>query len=383
MEPLPTELGCATVESVLAHVHSAFHWPMPALRAVRVALIRENFRLHYEQNRFYHRLCDGHCVTPDAIQTDADLDRIPLIPVPAFKQPEAHRLLTVPVREIEFEMRSTGTSGVPSVSRRDGHTLTRGLFALGGLYREFFGFSRGAGLLLCPSTEDVPEMGMVKVLNLLRGFLDASEYGLDGMAFRPERAIGILQRWEGTHTRHIIGPPFLINRLLRHLMEQGQRLNLDRGSRVVTIGGWKRFTGQMISRREFNQRCAEYLGIEAEQVRDMYGLVEANMLAIECQHQMKHVPPWVRISVRDPKNVAETVAPGRRGVLGILDPLSLSYPCFLLTEDVGRIVHEDLCVCGRTGTVIAFLNRLSGAELGCCAVSLDQFMGAADGDEEG
>lgn len=379
MEPLPAELGRPTVEAVLAHVHAAFRWPLPVARSVRLALIQENFRFHYEHNRFYRKLCDGHGITPEAIRTEADLDRIPLIPVRYFKQPEAHLLLTLPLREIEFEMRSTGTSGVPSVSRRDARTLTRGLFVLGGLYREFFGFSRGAGLFLCPSTEEMPEMGMVKVLNLLRGFFDASEYAVRRVSFRPQHAIEILQRWQGTFTRHIIGPPFLVNRLLRYLMEHGLRVPLDRGTRIVTVGGWKRFTGEMISRAEFDQRCAACLGVAPEQVRDMYGLVEANMLAIECEHQVKHVPPWVRISVRNPNNVAEPVAPGRRGVLGILDPTSLAYPCFLQTEDVGRVTLDGTCACGRSGTGIAFLNRLAGAELGCCAVSLDRFMAEEEG----
>lgn len=378
MEPVPEELTRPTVESVVAHVHSAFRWPLATASAVRLGLIQANFRWHYERNRFYRKLCDGEGVSPGQIRTEADLDRIPLIPVRYFKQPEAHLLLSVPLQEIEFEMRSTGTSGLPSVSRRDPQTLTRGLFVLGGLYREFFGFARGAGLLLCPSTEEMPEMGMVKVLNLLRGFFDASEYAVRRLSFQPQQVVETLRRWEGTHTRHIIGPPFLVNRLLRHLLEQGTTLPLDRGSRILTIGGWKRFTGDMIPRAEFDRRCADRFAINPDQVRDMYGLVEANMLAIECEHQVKHVPPWVRISARHTRNLAEPLPAGRRGALAILDPISLSYPCFLLTEDVGRISMEGTCACGRTGTGITFLNRLAGAELGCCAINLDRFMAETD-----
>jgi len=376
-----SRLTRVTVENVVGNIHDVFRLPLEAMEELQLQLMRDKFRFHYENSRFYHKLCTGRQVTPDDLATYEDLDKIPLIPVRYFKQPEAHLLLTLPLREIEFEMRSTGTGGIPSVSRRDRRTVDISLQFLAGLYREFFGFSRGAGLMLCPSTDEMPEMGMVKVLNILRGMFDASEYLVRRASFKPEQAIEFLNRWEGIHTRHIVGPPFLINRFLQYLADNNTPLQLDRGSRIITIGGWKRFTAEKISRELFNERCATYLGIQPNRVADVYGLVEANMLAIECEMGNKHIPPWVYAGLRDPQNLEAPAKPGKPGALVIMDPTSYAYPCFLQTEDVVQLRKAEPCGCGRSGTYLDFVERLPGAELGCCAVNLERFMDEADASE--
>ena len=57
---------------------------------------------------------DAIDLDPSAIADIGDFGRIPLIPVSMFKRPDAHLLLTCPLSEIENEIRSTGTSGIPS-----------------------------------------------------------------------------------------------------------------------------------------------------------------------------------------------------------------------------------------------------------------------------
>jgi long-chain-fatty-acid---luciferin-component ligase len=58
----------------------------------------------------------------------------------------------------------------------------------------------------------------------------------------------------------------------------------------------------------------------------------------------------------------------------VIDALSQAYPSYILSEDVGRISFADPCPCGRTGQVVTFQRRLRGAEIGCCAVSIERFM---------
>jgi long-chain-fatty-acid---luciferin-component ligase len=77
--------------------------------------------------------------------------------------------------------------------------------------------------------------------------------------------------------------------------------------------------------------------------------------------------------VRDVNDFSVELAAGEVGVIGILDTLSRSYPGFLLSEDVGRVEAEE-CPCGRSGQVISFVRRLQGAELGCCAVTIERHM---------
>lgn len=354
--------------------------PGEALRVPRaqwerslVDVLREAFTVHFETNGFYRAQCDAAGVAPGDIGGIGELRKIPLLPVGVFKQTGAHIVLTARLADIETEIRSTGTSGVPSVARRDTATTTRASVGIFGSYRDFFGISKGGGLFLCPSTAEVPEMGMVKVFNLLTGMLDDHRYLVRDYAFDPEEALAVLRGWEGRMTRHIIGPPFIIARFMRYLELESAPLVLDPESLIVMLGGWKQHTGRSIGRDEFNTRAGRLLGVDRGRIRDMYGMIESNMLAIECEHNRKHVPPWCYVSIRDIADPAVELDPGRTGGIAVLDALNTAYPGFLLSDDVGEVDDDD-CPCGRTGQTVRFRRRRHGAELGCCAVSIERYL---------
>lgn len=355
----------------------ALRVPRPQWRQGLTEAVRAAFAFHQDRNGFYRAQCEAAGVSADAIGDITDLHRIPLLPVGMFKQAGAHVLLTADLQDIEMEIRSTGTSGVPSVARRDATTVTRASVGIFGGYRDFFGISKGAGLFLCPSTAEVPEMGMVKVFNLLTGMFDDHKYVVRDYAFDPEEALAYLRRWEGKMTRHLIGPPFIVNRFMRFLELESISLELDPDSLIIMLGGWKQYTGRSISRDEFDGNAERYLGVDRTRVRDMYGMIESNMLAIECEHHRKHVPPWCYVSVRDIADPAIELAPGKTGGIAILDALNTAYPGFLLSDDVGEVDEGD-CPCGRTGQTVRFRRRRQGAELGCCAVSIEKYIDSND-----
>lgn len=368
------DLGLNPLNTLVGSSHDLYKLPFDTVNQYKGSIIAENFKHHYENNEFYRDVCKKKQVTPDDIKGFDDLVKIPLIPVQTFKQCDSHLLMTSKLNEVEYEMRSTGTSGIPSVSRRDKITVDNAFESVVSTYREFFQISRGMGLFLFPPTEEMPEMGMVKALNIFNGLLDGAQNVVKRITFNPERAVELLNSWEGKHTRHLVGPPFLIYKLIKHCMDNNLKLNLEKKSYIITLGGWKRFTGEEIPREEFNKLCNEYLGVEINNVRDMYGLVEANMLAVECEHQEKHVPPWVHLSLRNPRNVLEEVEYGERGVIAIYDPTCTSYPGFVLTEDVGYLRKDTECECGRNGQKLVYISRMPGVEVGCCAINLEKFI---------
>lgn len=349
----------------------ALRVPHPVWREALTDAVRSAFAYHHERNDFYRAQCGG--VSPADIRDYRDLHRIPLLPVGMFKQAGAQVLLTAGLADIETEIRSTGTGGVPSVARRDALTTTRASIGIMGGYRDFFGISQGAGLFLCPSTAEVPEMGMVKVFNLLTGMLDDHRYLVRGYSFDPAEALALLREWEGRMTRHIIGPPFIVARFMRFLELESMPLALDPESMIIMLGGWKQYTGRSISREDFDDRAQRLLGVQPDRIRDMYGMIESNMLAIECEHHRKHVPPWCYVSIRDIADPAVELEPGRTGGIAILDALNTAYPGFLLSDDVGEVDEGD-CPCGRTGQTVRFRRRRHGAELGCCAVSIEKYL---------
>ena len=368
--------GLNPLGSVYTSLDRVFRLPTEEQRELKASLIAENFRFHYENNAFYRGLCEQQGVTPADIRHYDDLVKIPLIPVGQFKRTDTQKLLSLGLDKIEVEMRSTGTSGIPSVTRRDSETVTQGFLAVWAMYREFFQFSGGAILFLMPSPEEVPEMGMIKVSNMLGGLVDTSRFIVKRASFDPQEAVALLTQWENDHIRHIVGPPFLVHTLVRHLKNQDIRLKLDRETRIITMGGWKRFTGAAIPREEFDRECAEYLGVQPEQIRDIYGLIEGNLMAIECSHHWKHVPPWVHFSARELDDYRKEVHDGRRGVLAIIDPTCLAYPSYILTEDMVHLDETSSCPCGRNGQRVDFVARVKGSELGCCAINLDKAMNA-------
>ncbi|UZD90814.1 hypothetical protein [Cognatishimia activa] len=347
------------------------------LATFQFEMIKRSYAYHFENNAFYRDLAVCADLTPDALLTEADLAKIPLIPVSAYKGQDSHRLLSVGLTEVEHEMRSTGTSGVPSVARRCTTTVDGGVQSVYGMYREFLGISKGAGLYLCPSTEEIPEMGMIKALNMLAGLLDTHRFMVRNEQMIPEDAVAQLKEWD-TFTRHIIGPPFLIHRFISFLKATNTKLKLDPGSLIITLGGWKRFSGAMISRVEFNQECEEWLGVPTQNVRDIYALVESNIVAIEDEHGVKHVSPTARISVRDQNDLSREMPLGKPGQLAIYDPTNFTVPGFLLTED---IVTQEPKRDGdtRSGQRIKYIMRAPvSTEFGCCAVNLEKKMDAQD-----
>jgi phenylacetate-coenzyme A ligase PaaK-like adenylate-forming protein len=367
-----TQAGLDPVKVALSSVKQLYAMPEEQLLDFKYSLVAEAFQFHYENNPFYRTACDDKQITPVTITSSADLIKIPLIPIHLFKASDNYKLLSKSLNSIELEMRSTGTSGIPSVSRRCAETVDNAILGIYAMYREFFEISKGAGLYLCPSNEEIPEMGMIKALNLMAGLLDTHKFMVKNETFSPEDALEQLAVWENKFDRHIIGPPFLINRFIRYLKATNTKLKLGKNTFIITLGGWKRFSGEMLSRNDFNNECIEYLGVEKHQIRDIYALVESNVVAIDDEHGVKHVSPFIHFSVRDPKHLDQEVAIGEIGQLAIFDPLSRSTPGFILTEDLVRLLPKaegDK----RSGQRIEYVMRLpESAEFGCCAVNLDK-----------
>lgn len=348
---------------------------------VKFDLIKEKFNYHYENNEYYHRLCDESNVIPEDIQNVDDLIKIPLIPMNTFKQPEEESkyLLSVPLDKIEKEMRSSGTSGTASVARRDFDTYTVQQLATMMTYREFIIKNTGletkrAGLYLVPSPADVNDMGMIKGFTLFDFALCTHEFAVENMTLNSEKALACLKQWEGKFERFILAPPFMLNAFLDYLIENNIKLKLDKNSKIISVGGWKHHTGSQISRDELDNKCMEYLGIDKSQIRDFYGLAECNMILLECENNWKHIPSTYHITVRDIDNPSKEVEDGQEGIIAILDPASTSYPAFILTEDMGIIRKNVKCSCGRTSDIINISGRAPKSNLKNCALTLEKYM---------
>lgn len=322
-------------------------------------------RLHYEGCNFYKSYVDNFGFKSGNFD---DVSQVPFVPVRFFKEFE---LLSVPETEIVKKMTSSGTSGQPSRIFLDKVTALGQTRALSSIMAGYIGSKRLPMLVI-----DTPEV----VSN--RNVFSARAAGVTGFSiFARERAFAlnenldldfdILQDFLARHSGQefmIFGFTHLIySQLVIGLRKLGSVLDLSNGI-LVHGGGWKKLEALKVSDTQFKAELKELSGLH--RVHNYYGMVEqTGSIFVECEHGNMHASDYSEVIVRDP--VTFSVLPqNEAGVLQLMSTLPLSYPGHsLLTEDVGEIVSDDVCLCGRNGKSIKIHGRLERAEVRGCSDS--------------
>ena len=149
------------------------------------------------------------------------------------------------------------------------------------------------------------------------------------------------------------------------LVRKEKMLSLDNAI-LLHGGGWKKLSDQAVDNKTFKSTLRSQVGLKT--VINYYGMVEqTGSIAIECDHGNLHVPIYSDVIVREPGSFA-VVKNGVEGVIETLSILPRSYPGHaLLTEDLGVILGEDDCPCGRSGKYFRINGRLTKAELRGCS----------------
>lgn len=158
--------------------------------------------------------------------------------------------------------------------------------------------------------------------------------------------------------------------LLRSLEAQNGKLSLGHGI-LIHGGGWKQLQSQAVDQLEFNRRLKDVTGIN--RVHNYYGMVEqTGSIFMECDHGHMHASAWADVIVRDPINF-NPLPPGQPGLIQLLSVIPRSYPGHsLLSEDVGVLLGNDDCPCGRKGTYFKVLGRIQNAEVRGCSDTYTQ-----------
>jgi long-chain-fatty-acid---luciferin-component ligase len=374
--PLPP---IGRIDRVIFGAADPFQMPAAARHAFLVEAVRETLLFHLQHNRLLAALFERRGFHPAMLEQIEQLDRVPLLPVSAFKRAT---VLSVDEASIVRQFCSSGTSGTVSFVGRDEPTLHR-----------LVGSMRRAFRMLEPWLPSDATDDEVAFVNLgppraeaggvwfayLMGLADLiapTTHAASGGQLAARVAIDALTRTlaEG-RIAGLIGPPAFVMELLQAI--DARRHRLDAGSRmfVVTGGGWKRTHAATIAVDAFRRRAVEVLGLRSDQqVRDGFNQVELNSVFFECECHRKHVPPWVHAVSR----AADTLAPldaGQIGLLSYIDASAVSYPCAMVTDDFGSIA-ADPCPCGRTGPTLAFDRRASMSQAGC-ALKMQHEIGVA------
>jgi hypothetical protein len=296
------------------------------------------------------------------------LEDLPWLPVGVFKR---QRLTSVADELIVRELRSSGTSSsVPSRVYLDRATAEKQTRALAEIVGDFLGTTRRPMLII-----DQPGVVGKAAPLTARGaaILGFSTFGRHhSYALRADLGID----WEVVEsflTRHgdqpilLFGFTFIVwQHLVEALAKDGRRLSFPDGSILLHGGGWKKLELRKVDAARFRQQVGEVLGVK--RVHDYYGMAEqVGSIFMECEHGRLHVPGYAEVIVRDPHSLAP-LAIGGTGIIQVLSELPRSYPGHsLLTEDVGQLLGEDDCVCGRGGRTLRVEGRLPKAEVRGCS----------------
>ena len=301
------------------------------------------------------------------LQSMKNAEDFPFIPVRLFKDVE---LFSVPKEEIFKTMTSSGTTG-QRVSKifLDRETASNQQKTLVKIVSNFTGHSRMPMIIIdCPSVVKNRAMFSARGAGILGFSIFGRQkiYALDDdMNLQIEKISEFIKENAGKKI-FLFGFTFMIWKYFyEFLYKNGLKLDLSNAV-MIHGGGWKKLQDQSVSSEDFRKSLCEVCGIT--EVFDYYGMVEqTGCIYVECEAGHLHASSYSDVITRNPKNFS-VCKHGEEGIIQVISLLPKSYPGHsLLTEDLGIILGEDDCSCGRKGKYFKILGRLKSAELRGCS----------------
>jgi long-chain-fatty-acid---luciferin-component ligase len=339
--------------------------------AQRFDWVLEALDHHLVHSQPYKRLAQGMGFRISDLEESRNLDLIPLLSSGSFKQ----NLFGIETNVMRCA--SSGTMGSISVVPRDARTIERFIGSIAHGMKEFFDQTeRQRGFILGPRPEEARDLWFAYSWSLTSLYNDV-DYFVRGESLQAEAAYEALRAAEADDNAEpaIAASPSMLVALLEWMAAHGVSLDLgQKNSWVITAGGWKKAAQAQIDQVAFRADVVRRLGLAPTNIRDIFNMVELNSIIFECEAGAKHVPPWLEVSARSPYDL-KTVEPGEVGVLAYLDPSPLSYPGFILSDDLGT-VSDDPCSCGRNGPILTLTRRLEAIEERGCGLKMSRYASA-------
>lgn len=349
----------------------------------RFEAIKETFRHHYSNNTIYKKYCDKYGVTPENMRSHEDLLYIPLLPSDFFKEisasgkeEEIKKISSVPQNSIVAYFTTSGTTGIPTKYPFDKDSMRRTTMSNVQINRHIGEINEGSYMLMLTPPPEETTTGLVRGMYMsVKPILNKDDQISFGVRDGKIDTKNILSALNSTdyRPRHLFGPPFVYKKIAEDLIKEGKELKLDEESKAFMSGGWKRIKGE-VKREELDEMVSKAFGIYKENIRDGLGLTDIFSWLLECSYHRKHVPPWIHVSIRNPKNLKEEVEVGDEGLFAFLTSVITSYPSFVITGDIGVVTagYEERCECGRIGPTVEHRRRARGMAARGCALVLEE-----------
>ncbi len=272
--------------------------------------------------------------------------------------------------DAEFrQMRSSGTSGQASKIILDAESAKRQSKVLVKILQAWLGKQRRPMLLIDSASTVKTAGGMSARAAGLQGlsFFGRNHcYALnDDMQLDLDKVSEFFNQFSQQPIL-IFGFTFIVwQQFIQALAKKGLKFNLDNAI-LIHGGGWKKMQQEAVDDELFKQTIRAQLGNVS--VHDYYGMVEqTGTIYMQCEHGYLHTPVWSDILIRNSDDLS-VASFGEIGLIQVNSVLASSYPghC-ILTEDLGQIIGEDDCQCGRLGKYFKVHGRVPKAQVRGCS----------------
>lgn len=326
--------------------------------------IVELFDHHCRHSDEFHRMMSSVNYDKKNVQSVEDL---PFIPVRLFKMFD---LASVSRDQVVKTMTSSGTTG-QAVSRifLDKQTSALQTRTLSRIVSSFLGSTRVPMIIIdCESTIKNRNQFSARSAGITGFSLFASKrvFALnDDMSLNVE-GIKLFLSENKAKTIFMFGFTFIVyQHFYRELLKLPQKFDLS-NSILIHGGGWKKLILEAVDNATFKAQLKSVCGLN--RIHDYYGMVEqTGTIHMECEAGYLHTSEYSEIIVRNPKDFS-ICKKGQEGIIQLLSLLPMSYPGqSILTEDIGTILGEDDCECGRKGKYFKINGRLKNAEVRGCS----------------
>ncbi len=321
-------------------------------------------RHHYKACPEYKKILDSLSFDIDSV---SNYTKIPFLSVRLFKH---YELRSVKNENIVKTLTSSGTMG-QQVSKifLDRKTSAIQTKVLTKIVSSFLGKQR-VPMLILDTSAIIKNRATFSARGA--GILGFSIFGTDKLyAFDEEMKLDIegiknfLEKHKG-ETILLFGFTFMIwQHFYKELKARGYKPDLSKGI-LIHGGGWKKLVSEAVSPHDFKDALHEVCGIN--HVYDYYGMVEqTGTIYLECECGHLHTSIFSDVICRRPKDFS-VCDYGEEGIIEVLSVLPESYPGHvILTEDMGIVLGEDDCPCGRKGKYFIINGRIKNAEIRGCS----------------
>ena len=320
------------------------------------------YRHQLEHQPVYRRFCDelsGSDAGNGDHRADSTSETIPLIPIQTFRDTLVRAdYMDVP----QAVFRSSGTAGM----KQSTHEIADIRLYFDSCYRGFSQFYDPREFVLLswlPGYLDNPESSLVAMIDHLvqRDVTGQSRFlsldqPLDGVDLSTVSNMNTVKYLNKRRHRRSSGLPDVTGKdgetpaKKRRIMLFGAAFGLldliDAGAPklpadalVVETGGMKTRRREL-SKEELRQRLAEGFGLPPGSIHSEYGMAEMCSQAWDTGKGSFRCPPWLRITVRDPENPTQELAPGEEGLIGVMDLANVHSLAFFLTQDRGVLLPD-------------------------------------------